>query len=473
MKDIHSIQLTDRKIDDSLNIGGHSVDESMQALSQRNISKSSIPQDSALDNGNASIGNDGNISIAGMTFTTLEPSASSLFRSEIFPSEQHQTTICANPVDVSVSSHMSFISSSDINLSDVSQATIPLTYTPHGQLSFEDQTIFDTLRGMIDSAAPKSNLNAVTMETGITGEQHTPNKTPRMIAIPHDRSKSLSSAMSTYLAHKDDEYKRKYQKYQNDPNSVFVLCECCGAALTNKSIKRHMESIHSKGDRVRAHQCDVCGKKFLYETNLKRHLFIHTGVRFKCSFCDKTYKQDWNRQVHEKTHLNPGPSATAVRKPLRRNAHLSNRSVDCKICGKTLKQQSMKLHMDSHNQKMSTCQICGKTVKSGSKYQHAKLHTNEKTHACSYCSAKFYFKSALVAHMRKHTKERPIPCRYCDRTFPRYEARTNHERIHTGERPYRCDICRKDWRDRPTYMQHMQKHHPGVPLMYKKKPNTQ
>ncbi|PIK41790.1 putative zinc finger protein [Apostichopus japonicus] len=138
--------------------------------------------------------------------------------------------------------------------------------------------------------------------------------------------------MTTYLAHKDDEYKRKYQKYQNDPNSVFVLCECCGAALTNKSIKRHMESIHSKGDRVRAHQCDVCGKKFLYETNLKRHLFIHTGVRFKCSFCDKTYKQDWNRQVHEKTHLNPGPSATTVRKPLRRNAQLSNRSVDCKIC---------------------------------------------------------------------------------------------------------------------------------------------
>lgn len=146
-----------------------------------------------------------------------------------------------------------------------------------------------------------------------------------------------------------------------------------------------------------------------------------------------------------------------------------NKLVVCDICGKTLKQHSMKLHMDSHNQKMSTCEICGKTVKVGSKYQHAKLHTNNKTHACSYCSARFYFKSALVAHVRKHTKERPIPCRFCGRRFPRYEARNNHERLHTGERPYRCDLCQKDWRDRPTYLQHMQKHHPGVPLMYKKR----
>lgn len=466
MKDIHAIQLANSKLEENLGMSGEVVDQGLQSLAHRNISESCIPEENTVGAGpvsqenNLACRNETNMAIAGMTFSTLESSAS-LFRSEMFATEQHQTTICANPVDVSVSGHMSFINNPDISLSEVHQGTMPLTYPPHGQLSFDDQSILDTIRGIIDGA-PKSNLNT-NIESGMNEEQHPSSEDAlRIFTSPQDKSKKISAAMASYLAHKDDEYKRKYKKYQNDPNSVFVLCERCGAALTNKSIKRHMESIHSNGDRVRAHQCQTCGKKFLYETNLKRHSYIHTGVRFKCSICDKTYKQDWNRQVHEKTHLNPGSTSSTVRKPLRRNIHVTNKSVECKICGKTLKQQSMKLHMDSHNQKMSTCQICGKTVKSGSKYQHAKLHTNNKSHACSYCSAKFYFKSALVAHMRKHTKERPIPCRYCDRTFPRYEARTNHERLHTGERPYRCDMCQKDWRDRPTYMQHMQKHHPGV-----------
>ncbi|PIK41793.1 hypothetical protein BSL78_21351 [Apostichopus japonicus] len=147
--------------------------------------------------------------------------------------------------------------------------------------------------------------------------------------------------------------------------------------------------------------------------------------------------------------------------------------VDCDLCGKTLREQSMRNHLLSHDHKSWTCKICTKTFTYSYRYQHAKLHQQSKPHACQHCPAKFHSKSALVVHVRKHTKEKPIPCRYCEQTFSRHGARNNHERLHTGERPYQCDLCQKAWRDRPTYMQHMRKHHPGVPVMKWRKPNPQ
>lgn len=270
----------------------------------------------------------------------------------------------------------------------------------------------------------------------------------------------------------------------------FVLCKKCGLKMDCKSISEHLEKEH--GVRPTAFKCSHCGKRLSNLSSLKIHELRHTELTYKCSFCLVTFSSNKDRLKHEKVHTDVisklgklvfkcgycekeytrqtdrmRHEMTHVDKTID-PSHVKDRDeeahvlVDCDLCGKTLREQSMRNHLLSHDHKSWTCKICLKTFTYSYRYQHAKLHQQSKPHACQHCPAKFHSKSALVVHVRKHTKEKPIPCRFCEQTFSRHGARNNHERLHTGERPYQCDLCQKAWRDRPTYMQHMRKHHPGV-----------
>ena len=66
-------------------------------------------------------------------------------------------------------------------------------------------------------------------------------------------------------------------------------------------INRH---IHS-GIR---YNCDKCDKTFSQKGNLKIHYLVHTGEKpFKCDICEQSFTSNENLQSHRRTHTGDKP----------------------------------------------------------------------------------------------------------------------------------------------------------------------
>uniref|UniRef100_A0ABD2WKP9 C2H2-type domain-containing protein n=1 Tax=Trichogramma kaykai TaxID=54128 RepID=A0ABD2WKP9_9HYME len=73
-----------------------------------------------------------------------------------------------------------------------------------------------------------------------------------------------------------------------------------------------------------SHKCDTCGKSFVHEKNLKRHIdSVHHKITYACEICEKTYKRkDYLKNHIDSVHKKMAPACNLCDKIFPRNYHL-------------------------------------------------------------------------------------------------------------------------------------------------------
>lgn len=108
---------------------------------------------------------------------------------------------------------------------------------------------------------------------------------------------------------------------------------------------------------------------------------------YRCSTCDKSYKDPATLRQHEKTHW-------------------LTRPYPCSICGKKFTQRgTMTRHMRSHlGLKPFACDSCGmRFTRQYRLTEHMRIHSGEKPYECQVCGGKFAQQRNLISHMKMHS----------------------------------------------------------------------
>ncbi|XP_055306168.1 zinc finger protein OZF [Sitodiplosis mosellana] len=138
---------------------------------------------------------------------------------------------------------------------------------------------------------------------------------------------------------------------------------CFHKCFTKNRLKQHMRSKHTSDMPF---ECAVCGLKFSYHSDLKRHLTTHAKPRpFRCLKCWKSFKEEGKKNAHE--------------------GQCNSRLHQCYLCkANTLDSASLKKHFRA-------------------------LHTGERPFECKFCEVRFVDKYSAARHMKhRHNLENLI-----------------------------------------------------------------
>ncbi|KAM4744715.1 uncharacterized protein FYW61_000690 [Anableps anableps] len=270
----------------------------------------------------------------------------------------------------------------------------------------------------------------------------------------------------------------KHTSYSYDPSSESpgnagtsdgsLGCQLCGKSFgSDAELKEHFKTHVVE----KPFSCNVCGKAFKYNIKLLIHMRTHTGEKpFSCEICGKGFSQKVNLNVHMRTHTGEKPYLCKTcgkrfsdQSGFKRHMtiHTGERPYICKTCNKAFRYSvHLMVHMRTHtDERPYFCKTCGRTFSDPSTLRkHMMTHTGERSYSCQTCGKCFSDNSNLLRHMRTHTGEKPYSCEICGKSFSQSSNLMQHIRTHTGERPYPCGICDKSYSHSCTLLKHMRSH---------------
>ena len=190
-----------------------------------------------------------------------------------------------------------------------------------------------------------------------------------------------------------------------------ISCDICGKTVSSLNLKVHIKTNHMNEDSI---ECNKCKRSFRPYTFSKHKCFREQETpKQVCIICGKLV---CDLTGHIKT------------------VHSEIKTVQCPVCGQSIKENGFKSHMRSHEEKKA-CPVCGLNVRSVEKHLKT-VHTEDdkKRFQCQDCGKGFIGERDLQKHrINVHLKTYPYHCRYgCDAKYNDTSNRNSHEKKKHG-----------------------------------------
>ncbi|XP_050360052.1 zinc finger protein 91-like [Nymphalis io] len=250
---------------------------------------------------------------------------------------------------------------------------------------------------------------------------------------------------------------------QSAHSSVFkglIKCNLCGKVYTNnRNLKRHVEMNH--GERGE-YKCDICPKVYTSNQSLRRHARTHTAYnysQFNCEHCSKTFIGKDSLENHVLfCHRQENSSSNEY------DAAGSSRIYECEFCNNGFEYESrLRYHIKSEHSFQEFYSYCKKTLLKATWSSEKPRKQNLLFYNCEYCINAFSTVYDLKDHMRSHhDREYNLStCNVCFSKFFSKETLTDHKKIcFPPDNVNSCSHCDKLFTDISSLKFHTRIFHP-------------
>ncbi|XP_021946719.1 zinc finger protein 91 isoform X3 [Folsomia candida] len=247
---------------------------------------------------------------------------------------------------------------------------------------------------------------------------------------------------------------KKFQEHSHQKVDGKFNCSNCGKAfgLLNRLVYHEVlvcniqyEESKLEELQIKFHPCDLCDRKFAYNSDLIRHGLLHTGDQpSKCPGCGSSYRTKYEEEKYCKkckgklltTRPSDGNENEPDIKNIKDKSPNAKETVDLADSDDDVGNKTKKIDLK--------CSKCGKVLgKHGSlifheitvcgiEYSDEKLRRlNVHLHACETCDRKFLYAKDLKRHMQTHIGVLKLwKCEKCGKSFSQSCTLSQHQRIY-------------------------------------------
>ncbi|XP_059049559.1 zinc finger protein 425-like [Achroia grisella] len=254
---------------------------------------------------------------------------------------------------------------------------------------------------------------------------------------------------------------------------------------------------HMKTHSEKPYQCQICGRCFIQNSHLQRHIKCHrvwpeglSGttakstevdlLSYSCSYCDMVLSSYIQFRAHLKNHLslkkfkciqdgcvsfydsieNLLNHVTIDHKSPKYSCH----NPTCNNVFNSLEQ--IAIHYQNHSEcRTEACSTIPKKYKclqcdaSFRRLEKLSLHMLTESHkkTCIHCGNTFASDKRLRLHLQVHRKLKPFQCNICNSSFHMKKYLSVHMLKH-GDRQYPCSICSHTFKRSDLLQRHMKIH---------------
>ncbi|KAH0945636.1 hypothetical protein HN011_001192 [Eciton burchellii] len=230
---------------------------------------------------------------------------------------------------------------------------------------------------------------------------------------------------------------------------------------------------HTRSHKCSEYRCHVCGEVFSTLSDLGHHQYVHSVQKQKttekyycCSVCKSSFSNLEALQHHQETTthdyvcLHCGKSFL-IERFLRRHlkTHSTSARFACEDCGKAFKtEQYLANHKLIHSEETPfTCPHCPARFKRKDRLsRHMLIHDLTKRLKCPFksylgCMSEFSRPDKLKRHLLTHSNVKRFSCGHCNRNFHRAQALKHHE---MNKHSLKCDICSHAFKTKEQLISH-------------------